>query len=369
MSNTVSITVEDPNTRMVTYESVRLETATAADGVFTLLTALPLVADTYYYSYLHTAGVATTWYRYAFYHSTGPVFSSYSNPFQSHQITRLDIMHKTMEDYDTGYVLELTSGSTTTVLRTNDYRVKDGKTTGIGKGGWIRVCSGTYASQITNISDIDHSTGYITVTPALTGSPSSGDIIEWHWLTTPTAMIQAINRGLERYQVLDRVPIVGDGTGTNLLDYLPWLFGKEQVAGLWRTFPTSNIPEVPWDWWNIRSEDAQLTLLSYPPIQSTDTVYIECLRYLQPLSTDDSSLHPNCRLELAAALTYDEALRVLTTPGSVASNQDRTVWGQARLMHKYKLRLLWRKWGPKFRQQRIKGTGYPTAIPLPWTPR
>lgn len=369
MSIILNIKVEDVESLLDTsgFASIQLVRATSVDGAYSLLTTIALVDDQIMYEYEDTTGTTANWYKYRYYNAVGPLASSYTNPFRPPFSSRVKILQSALETYDAGVVLASTSGGTTSSVVTTDYRFKDGKSAGRGKGGWLRVASGSYAGQVSNISNTDRSAGTFTLSPAISGALSSGDAFEWHWLVNPNEWYNAINRAMQRYWYLDRVAIIGDGNPEQVLDDLTWLKNKSQITGLWE-YPNGSLVERPYSWWNARQENGLVTLMTSPSLTSADTVYLEALRSMDELYTDDSVLAPSCNIDLAAALAYDEVLHHLTRPGSAAATQERLEWLQARQMHKSRLRALYQRYGPRPRLQRPTWSE-PSGILVPWIAR
>ena len=372
MSNTIYFKVEDITAKMLTYQSIRLKRATSLDGVYSLITTITLVALDYYYSYEDTSGGENSWYKYSFYHATGPVESNDSNPFQVQSRSRLKLRQFAIEEYDAGMVLEqsATAGSVTTIYST-DYRVRNTRSADSAKNGWTHPTSGSRVGETRNISANTPSTGLFTVTPAMTGALATADQFEWHWLVDPSTWNRCINRALRRYKYLERVPLVGDGNTEQSLAYLPWLTSRTQLCGLWY-FPDASNPERAWStngqWWNARQEQGYLTLMTYPALETTNTVYMECLRPNMDMWSDGSTLPRDISIELAAALVYDEVLAWLLRPSSTAAESDKSSYKIMRNQHQSKLRNLWNEFGPRPRWQQPQ-LHQPSIVPAPWSAR
>ncbi len=63
MSVTVRVTVEDIDTQIATYNTIRIYRANSADGVFGVEGTITLVANTYHYSYADTTGTLNSSYK------------------------------------------------------------------------------------------------------------------------------------------------------------------------------------------------------------------------------------------------------------------------------------------------------------------
>lgn len=384
MAATIVIKVEDVNTQLATYNRIQLVRAATVGGAYALVTTITIVQDDYFYSYDDSTGGPTFWYKYRFYHATTLTASSYSNPFQPEQVTRKKIRQDSIDGHEMGMVLLAKAGSTASSLLTDDYRVKStAYRTDRGKGGWIRMTSGTYAGEIVRVTGTTPSTGAFALSPSLTGAPSAGDEFEWHWSLDPASWDRCINKGLARYYYIDRIPIVGvDGQDEHdLTAMLPWLKQKDWVTGVWR-YPSwdynsssadlADGVEVPFagggQWWNVKSDGHAITLQASPAISAQETVFLEAVRPMGPLHTDDSVAPRKCALELASCLAYDEALDMLMKPGS-GPEKDRTLWEKERLRHAtQELQHLLRKYTDKPRVSPPQTMAPPSSV-QPFTAR
>lgn len=340
MSVTVSITVEDVATKIVTYTSIQLLSAATVGGSYSVVSTITLVSGTYEYSYTDSAGTLSTFYKYRFHNATGPVDSDYSNPFQVQGVTRKRIRQAALNEYKAGYVLSAaSSGQGTTTAAFSNYMLS--ATTNSSKRGvgtWLYPTSGNRTGEVVKVSAYSAaSPGVFTVTPALTGVLATADEVEWHWFASPEDWNDAINRGLQRYFFLERVPLVGTATAEQSLSYLPWLKRRNQICGLWN-YPIANDVERAWGragrWWDARQEGGYVTLMTKPALATTDTVYMEAFRQMPQVYTDDSVLPPQCDLDLAAAFAYDELLSQLLNPTyNGAASVDKAVLTSAKAKH------------------------------------
>lgn len=354
MAVTVDIVVEDIDTIIVSYNRIQLYRAATADGAYTLLTTITLVADDIFYEYSDTTGSLASWYRYRFYNSVSTASSDYSNPFQPDGVTRLKMRQTAIGVYKCGLVGAVLTGSTTTVIKTSDYNISStGWATGRGIGGWLKITSGAIAGETRNIVGLDPATGFITVSPAFSNAPAAADQFEWHWLANPSDWDIAVNQAMQRYYYLDRIPLVGDGVNSRSLAELGWLTNRNQIVGLWY-YPTTDYQEVPWgsngNWWSARQENGRVTLLFDPAPDTSTTIYLEATRPMSKLYTDDSVLPSDANVDLAAALVYDEVLSILCQPTGGAA-RDVTAWKLARADHQKNIKMLRTQHGPHPRWQ------------------
>jgi len=372
MTVNLKFTVEDVTAQMLTYESIRIYRSDTLGGAYSDIQDITLVAGTFYYSYTDAAGDLNKWYKYSFYHSTGPVESDLSAPFRVDGITRLRARQEALSKYGAGIVV-VNTGTDTAVVNTSDYRVKTSLfRADRGKGTWLWPTTGNNQEIARIISATSPNEGTMTVLPAWALAFVSGDEVEWHWLADPTEWNNALNRGLARYWYVERVPLVGVANQEEYsLAVLPFLRDKEQVHDV-RWYPTSGLDVdesfgVDGRWWRIREDEGVLTLQIHPAIATTQTLYLECTRPMPPLYTDDSAAPANAAEELVAALCYDEVLAHLSAPGRGASDA-RDVWHKARLLHAPELHRLLVKHRPKPRQGQPQ-TPWPTVVPQPWSAR
>ncbi len=372
MSVILRFVVEDIDTQIATYESIRVYRASSLTGTYSVIGTVTLVDGTFYYSYADSSGDLNKWYKYTFYHATGPVESELSAPFRVEGVTRLRARQAALAKYGAGIVL-INTGTDSDKITTSDYRVK---TTlfrdDLGKGTWLWPATGNNAEKARLILSSDVSAGSMTVLPAWAGAFVDGDEVEWHTLTDPTVWNAALNRGMARYYYADRVPINGvAGQEEYDLSSIPWLIDKDQITDVtW--YPTSGLDveqsyASSGRWWKTRKDRENLVLTIYPPVASTVTLYLHASRPMPALYTDASAAPIVCAEELVAALAYDEVLAHLSRPGR-GGIKDRRTWGQQRLDHAPELRrLLWRH-RPKLRYGRPRLPS-PPVVPRPFRAR
>lgn len=372
MAVTLRFIVEDVETQLDTYESIRIYRSATLGGAYSQIDDVTLVSGTFYYSYSDSEGSLNVWYKYSFRHSTGPVESDLSAPFRVDGVTRLRARQAALSKYDAGIVL-VNTGTDANKITTADHRVKttlfrDDR----GKGTWLWPTSGNNQEEARIILSSVVSTGIITVLPAFGGNFADGEEVEWHTLADPTIWNDALNRGMARYWYVERVPIVGVANQEEYsLDGIPFLKDKEHVHDV-RWYPTSGLDVdasfgAGGRWWRIREDAGVLTLQITPAIAATQTLYLETTRPMPPLYTDASAAPANCAEELVAALAYDEVLAYLSAPGS-GSADDRKVWRLARAAHADELHRLLVKHRPKPRQGQPQ-LPWPPVVPQPYRAR
>ena len=118
----------------------------------------------------------------------------------------------------------------------------------------------------------------------------------------------------------------------------------------------------------MRQDQGYLTLMTNPALTTADTVYLEALRPMPEVFTDDSVLPPDCNIDLAAALAYDEVLAQLVRPGATGSTQEGSTWAKARRDHQMRLAALRKKHGPhpRWQEPQLK---HRSVVSAPWRAR
>lgn len=336
MAVDIYITVEDVEEYLADdYDRIELERASTVNGSYVNVANITLVTETYNYSYSDLTGTLTSWYRYRF-SDSGASPTAYTNPFQVQGLNLLKVRQHLIENYRLGMVFE-TNGGTNPVVSTNDSRIISNiHRTDRGKGQWLYIASGARIGEYRRIASADAPNGDFTVNPNLSGDVGSGSQVEWHWFQDIEVLNQCINKGLRRYWYVDRVPVTYPDDDYNEIDLssiYPWITSKRQITGLWY-YPTGFNIEVSYggggSWWNVREDGGGVTLM-VSPIPTTP-LYLESLRNIDPLHTDDSTLPSNLDINLIAAYAYDEILAYLTRPG-VTAGSDVAGWKRERIEH------------------------------------
>ena len=364
--------VEDVAVQLLTYNNIRIYRSPTLGGTYTFVANVPLVAATFYYSYSDAGGSLNSWFKYSFYHATGPVESDLSAPFRVDGVTRLRARQAALAKYGAGIVV-VNTGTAAGNIVTADYRIKTSLfRADRGKGTWLLPTTGSNQGVPRIVSATDPTTGTMTVLPAWAAAMANGDEVEWHWLADPTVWDEALNRAMPRYWYAERVPIVGVASKEEYdLSVLPFLRDHEQVHDV-RWYPTSgkDVDEpfgVDGNWWRVRQDVDKLTLVISPAIGATNTLYLETTRPMQPLYTDASAAPPIANEDLVAALVYDEVLAYLSRPGRGAAD-DRAAWRQARAAHADELHRLLVRYRPKPKRGPPQ-LEHPPVVPMPWSAR
>lgn len=360
MSNDIVIVVEDIEAIIAAYQVIDLERAATVDGSYSVITSLTLVEGDYTYTYTDETGQVSDWYRYRYRNTSTSDVSVYSNPWIVAGNTRKQIRQHILQEYRAGAVLLASAtGQLVTAIASDDYRIASTYySSERGKGTWLMPTSGQREGEVTRIGAVNTSAipAVFTVSPPLSGALNEDDQVEWHWLMSPDDINQCINRACDRIYYLERVPIVGDGENSQILDFLPWLVDRSQVTGLWFT-PDGWTHETPFaingQWHRIHRDGTSLVLTTVPAIAEDETVYLEALRSPDRLYTEDSILASEVSLEYIAAVAYDEMLTYLLRPSAGGASSDKTRWMAERVMHRRgDLARIMRKHRPIVRYQR-----------------
>ena len=372
MTVNLKFTVEDVTAQMLTYESIRIYRSDTLGGAYSDIQDITLVAGTFYYSYTDAAGDLNKWYKYSFYHSTGPVESDLSAPFRVDGVTRLRGRQAALSKYGGGIVI-VNTGTDSDGITTSDYRVKTSLfRIGRGKGTWLLPTTGNNQEVPRIVSAADPPAGTMTVLPAWAAAFVDGDEVEWHTLADPTVWDDALNRGMARYYYADRMPLKGVANQEEYdLSSIPWIIDKDQIADVTWYPTTGKDVEQSYAsdgrWWKTRMDRDKVVLVIYPPVASTVTLYLHAARPMPALYTDAAAAPTVCAEELVAALAYDEVLSYLSRPGQGAAD-DRRVWKKQRLDHVPELRRLLWKHRPKLRYGRPR-LPQPPVVPRPFQAR
>lgn len=370
----VYITVEDIETKLLTYSKIELERSTSPATGYAEIAEIALLVEQFYYSYPDDSGTPNHYYRYRFSNAGESARTNYSNPFRPEGITRLKVRQEVLNSFRMGMIFTASGGDTNTIT-TNNYRIKSSAfRAGRGKGSWVLPTTGNGIGQPAAIkSTSDPSTGTIEVENSWPAVIVDGDEIEWHRVVEPDILNECINLGLKRYWYVDRVPVNGIANANEYsLSAFPWIIDKKQVAFPWYYPDAQGLGamtgvEAPWggngSWWNIRQDEGDIKLLIHPTIPVTQTIWLEAVRRVAPLHTDDSVLPNKVELELVKALAWDEVLAYLCRPG-VGAGEDLKAWKRERIEHSLELKRLLQIFRPRPRVG-IPNSTYPDTFRQP----
>ncbi len=264
MAVTVRITVEDITTQLLTHDTIELERSNTVDGTYAQVATKALATGVFYYSIADSTGDLNKWYRYRF-HKTSPLANSdYSDPFRVEGVTSLRARQRALTEYDAGMRL-LSKDSVAGTFKTEDYRVANTLfRANRGKGTWLHPSTGAVIGETRMIrsSAVLATSADFTVEPVWGGTGlADDDEAEWHWLADLNVWDEALNRGLDRYWFVDRVPLKGVANQEEYdLTKIPWLVDKDQVHDLrWYPNRSNDVDDgidTSWGvngrWWRIR---------------------------------------------------------------------------------------------------------------------
>lgn len=373
MAVNIVIQVEDVEVKLLTYTQIEIERANTVDGSYVLQTTLNLVSGTYFYLFTDSSGDLNKWYRHRFHNPSGPVNSEYSAPYQVSGATRLKIRQRAITTYRCGAVLIASGGDNNSIITTDARFANSNFAVGRGRGGWTMPTTGARIGEVGNILPTSNpATGTFEISPNMTGAIGASDEFEWHWLTSPGEWNEAINRGLQRYSFIDRVPVKGVGTvEISLTNLLPWLKTRRDIHGIWWYPQGAELEEAfgsQGRWWEVRQDREAFYLMTWPALAVGELVYIECWRPTPEVFTDSSVLPPATDIDLAAALAYDEVLANLLRPGDAGASIDKARWTAERVQHQRRLKALARTRMPRPRYQQPQ-LAEPARFPAAWSAR
>lgn len=337
MANTIRIVVEDIAEQLAAgVTRIELERAMSAGGSFSQVTTETLVADTYAYDIADATGTSAHWYRYRLANAGQTITTEYSDPFQVDTWNRRRIRQYAMQEIaDGGIVIAAAaSGCDGNTLATLDRRIKHSSfPTTRGQGTWLHPVAGggtaLLVGQTRMIASGSPSAGTFNVEPDWSGTPASGDLFEWHWLADPDDWNLAINEACKRYWYVEIVPVPGvDGQVDYSLESFPWLKDIKQITDL-RYYPSGSEITYSWGtqgrWWQKRMDAGVPALSIQPAVDESTTFYLETVRPVEKLHTDDAELPPGLDGEFLALLAYEELLRRLLRPGHGTAGE-RGAW-------------------------------------------
>lgn len=311
------ITVPIPNidSALEDFTQAQLERASSYGGSYSLITTFTLASGDTEYSYRDSSGTASSWYRWRFYNPTGPVASSYSEPFAASfapTTTRQELRQRAA--YRLGLYgvppAEWTfpgpsgtstgAGSTTTVVCSTyaDSAFQDtGSSTAskIFDGWYLYVSSGDQSGKERRVADggLNQSNGTFTVGAAFAGAPGSGVTFELYAGGISASMW---NTFLEAARVdlwyPAEVTITGVASQTEYaLPY--WIEREEQVLGFaQRTGDTLAQHRYQRGYgFELIPQEGGGVLLYLPNGISANSVWtLECQRHPAPFTSDTAAV-------------------------------------------------------------------------------
>lgn len=318
MAVTVRIHVEDVNTQMDTYESIKLYRGTTAAGTTTsstLVSTTTLVEDQEDYSVTDSSGTAESWYGYTLYHSTGPVQSAISRRFRTTETSLHSLRIEAARRANAGYSSTCSGNGTTTTLV--DAALQDsGVDTNFMQGAYLfrpdAAAAGDYLRRIAS-----YSAGTFTVDREYTNATESAEIYQVFSLAPPIdhpslsySWLRAVNDGLRECRWIDALNL-GDGqtygkTDFSLAPHLGYINPHRDIRKLFvrHYVDETNSVYEDTDWnmngrfWTRIQNAGDFHVRLYPSPLTSETVWIEVRRSGESLFHDDDVT--NCPLEQAA---------------------------------------------------------------------
>lgn len=349
MSATVSIYVEDITTQLLTYESIKLYSSTAATGTFTNLVATEtLVAGTEEYSITDSSGDANTYYRYTFYHSTGPVESTQSEVFRPLGATLLTIMSEAARQANAGFTSTCTStaGDSSTLV---DTALRDqGVDTKFLEGIWIyRPDAAASGDMIRRVSDSGFTvaSGIMTMVRDYTNPAAASEVYHGYSYYPPHDQAgigyswqRAVSDALQATWYVDYLNL-GEGTTAgkkrfSLSGHIGWVRREDVRRVLLRTTDSNDIiTDVDAGrngmyWTTIEDGPGSLSVELYPPPGTSETVIVEVARQFAPLYNDTDI--SECPLDLAVKSTLWKMFEHLNSVQPDKYNTEEARWARER---------------------------------------
>jgi hypothetical protein len=314
----ISLSVPDIDAVLEDYESIQLERAASYGGSYALVTTITLVADDTEYSYRDASGVATSYYRYRYYHSTGPVASSYSEPFAASfapTTTRQELRQRAAYRLGAGQAYgvpptEFTfpgpsgtttgAGSTTTIVcstfASSSFMDTGSATASKVFDGWfIRITSGAQAGTERRVADagLNESNGTFTVSPAWAGAPGSGVTFELYGCgLSSSEWDQFLDAARVDLWYPTEVVITGVQSQTEYpLPY--WIEREDQILGLaQRTGATlaQHRYDRGYEFQTLPQEGGGVVLYLPGGISANSVWTLECQRHPAPFTSDTAAV-------------------------------------------------------------------------------
>lgn len=306
MSATVRISIEDIDAALASYESIKVYSDTSPDGAFTtLVTTITLVADTHEYSYSDSNGSAATWYRFTLYHSTGPLESDQSAPFQG-GFSLSDLRIEGAMRAHAGAKGTATGGNGSSLV---DASLMDsGVDTSFLSGWWVYRPNAENASdRMRRLKEVPFTVASGTIEPirSWTAAPAEGEVYHlFAWFPpvdqppNPLSWNRIVRQALRRCRYRDLLVLgVGDGATTRfeLNTHAPTVSDRQVRRVFLRTEDSAGrLTEVDASkqgrWWELITNTPDSLIVNVKPApSSTQTVVVEAYCMDAELYRDDDT--------------------------------------------------------------------------------
>jgi len=338
---TVSLTiyVEDPAAKLLSFTTIRLYRDSSPTGTFaTLAASAALVSGQTQYSFSDSGGTVDSWYRFQFYNATGPVVSDFGPAFQPTSFTLRTLRLAAARMAGSAFSGTCSSDGSSTSLVAK-HLLNSGKDAHFHEGDWLyRPDASASGDKVRRIieSGFNTSTGAFSIPTGDAWSvlPATDEVYQVFGLFPPIAIDgestcwdELIRQALRRLWVRDQIEL-GVGTTTGKTRYsvsavAPYAH-KLRVRQVWlRTFddndfPTDQLFGRVGTWWRMvdNAADGLFLDLSYAPA-TTEHVIIEVDRNYPALYADtDVVAGTDGAFDLATAAVARQALIASKQMGS-----------------------------------------------------
>lgn len=333
MSATGTIYVENPNTQMLTYTSIRVYRGTTSNpntaAFTTLVTTITLVANTEQYAFTDASGTVDSLWRFDYYHTVSTASSGLGPIIRPAAQTTLRLIRiEAAKRVKPGYQSTCSSVGTSTTLI--DAALTD---TGVGTGfleaAWVyRPDAAAAGDKLRRVKKdgFTVSTGTLSFDRLYTNAPASGEVYHIYGMYPPVdapgvsySWTQAVRDGLEHAYFEDEVNL-GPGTSTgqrqfSLAAHLGIIDRNHIRRVLLRTTDANS---VTWDidadkngrWWKpVVNGPGSLAVELNPPPGTSQDVILECVRTDTTLYIDTDTTQAPLELAVRGTLwaLYEQA--------------------------------------------------------------
>lgn len=308
MSTTVTFYVEDVDTQLLSFTSIRLYRDTTPNSTFsTLVTTITLVAGQTQYSYTDASGTASSWYRTKFYNTGSTAASGFSPPWQSSSFTLRNLRYEAARLAHAASAGTCSATGTSTTL-IDAALLDSGKDTFYHAGDYLyRPDAASSVNYVRRCIEepFDTTTGALSIASGhpWTDTPASDEAYQLFQMFPPISLggeslswDDEVRKALRRLWVKDQVDL-GVGTSTGKTRYsitavAPFVH-KLRITRVWlRRFddddqPIDELFGKGGSYWMAidNGADGIYIDLSSPP-STEEHVIVDCTRVYPPLYSD-----------------------------------------------------------------------------------